>query len=281
MTGSVRWLRAQMGRFAVMAVVAISLSCESEGEESPILVFLSPNDSRIEANSNDHVFLTIESRTVAGANLRLYIQSVDPLYGVKPVLDSLFAFKKIKYLFDYMVPVYPDSTESILIFTLMNDEGDQIQIAKRLFVNKGAASVKESSGNIIYSSLSSKPNAFSLPELTPVYLADSLTRSLDIIDASVQENNPTSSLSKTWVSRTNLLFVKFSGFNYADANAVTINNSYKSGIKLSRVTDLKDSDILIVGKGNKALGAIQIISVADLDGKENDKYVFSVKKLLD
>jgi hypothetical protein len=178
-----------------------------------------------------------------------------------------------------MVPAFPDSTETLLIFTLMNDDGDQIQIAKRLFINKGASSVTETSGNVMYSSLSAEPSAFSLDDLTPAYLADSLTRSLDIIDASTKEKNSDGSLSRTWISRTNLQFVKFSGFNYADADAVTINNSYKSGIKLSMVNNIKDSDIIIVGKGNKAIGAIQVLTVTDAAGHESDKYVFSIKKL--
>lgn len=265
----------------IAAVVAILLSCEPEITESPILVFLSPATSKIEANSNAHVLVTVDSRTQTGSHLLLQVEAVDPLYGVRPVFDSLFKLKKITHIFDYVVPAYPDSTESLLIFTVTNDDGDQIQIAKRLFINKGASSVKETSGNITYSSLSHKPSAFSLKELTPVYLTDSLKHSIDILDASGKENVATGSLSRTWISRTNLLFVKFSGFNYADANAITISNSYKSGIKLSRVTDLKDSDVLLVGRGEKALAAIQLIVVTDLEGVENDKYVFSVKKLIE
>lgn len=277
--GRMSW-RSKVLRFAAIVAVGTLLSCEPEQVESPILVFLTPSDSKIEANSNDHVFIRIESRTAAGAHLYVKVESIDVLQGVQEVFDSTFNFKKINYLFDYVVPVYPDSTESLLVFTVMNDDGDQIQIGKRLFINKGSSSIKETSGHVMYSSLSSEPNAFSLEELTPVYLRDSLTRSLDMIDASTVEKNADGSLSRTWISRTDLQFVKFSGFNYADADAVTITNSYKSGIKLSSVNNLKDSDIIIVGKGKDAIGAIQIIAVTDAVGKENDKYVFSVKKLI-
>lgn len=269
-----------MRGFLVIAILGISFSCEPEQVESPILVFLTPEIPRIETNSTDHVFITVDSRSQQGQRLRLQIESVDVLYGVRPIFDSLFAFNRINYLFDYIVPAYPDLTESLLIFKLSNDAGDQIQIAKRLFINKGASSVTEASGNVSYSTLSSKPSGFSFAAMTPVYLADSLTKSIDIYDASTVKNNQADgSLSRTWLSRTSLQFVKFNGFNYPDADAITINNSYKSGIKLSRATDLKDSDILIVGKGDKAIGAIQIISITDLAGVENDKYVYSIKKL--
>lgn len=275
------WVGSGLLRFAAIASVGLLLSCEPEKTGSPILVFLSPSEPYIEANSNDHVFIRIESNTESGSQLHLRIESIDVLNGAREVFDSSFNFRKINYLFDYLVPPYPDSTESLLVFSLMNNDGDQIQIAKRLFVNKGAASVKETSGHTIYSSASSEPSAFSLTALTPAYLADSLTQTLDIIDASSEETNADGSLSRSWISRTGLLFVKFSGFNYADADAVTINSSYKSGIKLSTVNNLKDSDIVIVGKGNKAIAAIQILTVTDLEGHENDKYVFSVKKLIE
>lgn len=283
MKGIIDWLclRSRSLRFAAIASVGLLLSCEPEQAGSPILVFLSPSGSHIEANSNDHVFIRIDSRTESGSHLHLKVESIDEINGVEQVFDSSFSFRKINYLFDYVVPAYPDSTESLMVFTLMNDDGDQIQIAKRLFVNKGVSSVKETSGNAMYSSLSSEPSAFSLAELTPAYLRDSLSRTLDIIDASSEDKNNDGSLSRTWISRTDLLFVKFSGFNYADANAVTIRNSYKSGIKLSTVNNLKDSDIVIVGRGDKAIGAIQVLMVTDLAGHENDKYVFSIKKLID
>jgi hypothetical protein len=272
-------LGSKLLRFAAIAAVGVLLSCEPEQVESPILVFLTPSDSKIEANSNDHVFIRIESRSASGSHLYVKIESIDVLQGVQEVFDSTFNFKKINYLFDYVVPVYPDSTESLLVFTVMNDDGDQIQIGKRLFINKGSSSVKETSGHVMYSSLSSEPNAFSLVDVTPVYLADSLTRSLDIIDASSKEKNADGSLSRTWISRTDLQFVKFSGFNYAAADAITITNAYKSGVKLSSANNLRDSDIVIVGRGKQAIAAVQIIAIADVAGTASDKYVFSVKKL--
>lgn len=266
---------------AAIAAVASLSSCEPEKTGSPILVFLSPSESHIEANSTDHVFIRIESRTESGSHLHLAIESIDALNGARRIFDSTFNFRKINYLFDYLVPAFPDSTETLLVFSLMNDDGDQIQIARRLFINKGASSVKETSGNVMYSSLSAEPSAFSLAELTPAFLADSLTRSLDIIDASTEENNNDGSLSRRWVSRTDVLFVKFSGFNYADADAITINNAYKSGIKHSTVNDLKENDILIVGRGNKAIAAIQLLLVHDAVGHDSDKYVFNIKKLIE
>ncbi|HYG02126.1 MAG TPA: hypothetical protein VD927_06740 [Chryseosolibacter sp.] len=261
--------------------IAVCGSCDSEVNESPIVVFLTPDESQIDGNSEDHVFITINSSSRFGSQIILQVESVDALYGVTPVFDSVFNATKINYILDYIVPVYPDSTESLLVFKLRNDTGNEIQAAKRLLINRGSTSVKETSGHVLYSTCSSSPSAFSVEEVTPVFLADSLTQSLDIYDASEENDEAECQFSRTWMSRTDMLFVKFSGFNYADANAVTISNAYKSGVRLSRASNLQDSDIVIVGRGDKAVAAIQLIAVSDLEGEANDKYVFSIKKLLE
>lgn len=265
--------------FVISLFLASAISCNPDQEESPILVFLTPDGARIESNSNEHVLITVNARSRVSKQLRLQIESVDVFYGSRKILDSLFQFNQINYLFDFVVPAYPDQSETLLVFSLSNDVGNQIQIAKRLFINKGATSVKEASGNVTYSSVSSKPSGFSFESMSPVYLADSLKKAIDIYDASTKENLASGLLSRTWLSRTGLSFVRFNGFNYPDANAITITNSYKSGIKLSRASEIKDTDILIVGNSDKAIGVIQVITVADLDGVENDRYVFSIKKI--
>src|SRR5689334_11081096 len=93
-------LGSKFMHFAAMAAVAILLSCEPEQIGSPILVFLSPSESQIEANSNDHVFIRVDSRTEAGSHIFMKVEKIDVLNGVQQIFDSTFNFKKINYLFD-------------------------------------------------------------------------------------------------------------------------------------------------------------------------------------
>jgi hypothetical protein len=81
------------------------------------------------------------------------------------------------------------------------------------------------------------------------------------------------------MSNTELSFVEFNGFNYAEANSVNIQNAYANGIRLSRVTDISDSDIILLGRGDLAVAAIQIIAVTDPVGVQEDKYTFSIKRI--
>lgn len=262
----------------VLFTALVLFNCEEEQATSPILVFLTPTGTTIEANTNDHVFITVEASTNIGNTLSLHIESVDDLYGIQPLFDSIFNRTSFNYMFDYIVPQFPDSTETLLIFSLANDVNDEAKIAKRILINKGESFVSESTGHIIYSSASDKPNSFSLKSLSPGYLADSATFEVDIVDASdIAIHGET--LSRTWISHTGLSFVQFNGFNYASANSLTIKNAYEIGVKLSKITNIQDSDVYLVGKGSAAIGVIQVVAVTDQPMVTDDKYTFSIKKL--
>lgn len=251
-------------------------SCEEPGEESPILVFITPNETTIEANANERLLLTIDASTKIGSTLNMKVESIDDQFGVNQFFDSTFNQPTINYTLDYIIPSYPDSTESLIKFTFTNSNQDQIQIARRLLINRGESLVTETSGHVIYSSESSRPNAFSLESVSPGYLQDSLTFSLDIVD-NTDELIHGESLSRNWVSYTDLLFVEFNGFDYAGANSLSIKSAYESGVKLSRITNVQTSDVYIVGRGNEALGVIQVVAVVDQPSTEEDNYNFSLK----
>lgn len=260
----------------LISFILVFTGCEEQSEESPIVVFIQPNQTSIEANANQRVLLTVNATTNVGSTLNMKVESIDDEFGVVQHFDSTFKQPVINYTLDYIIPQYPDSTESILKFTFTNSAQNTIQIARRLLINKGASLVTESSGHTIYSSESSKPNSFSLEAVSPGYLEDSLTISPDIVDntkAKVDGEN----LSRNWVSYTNLTFVEFNGFNYASANSLTIKNAYESGVKLSRVSGIQSGDVFIVGKGNTAIGAIQIVAVVDQPSTEEDSYNFNLK----
>ena len=228
----------------------------------------------VEANSGEKVFITIKSSTSTGTSLRLGIEAIDDYYGIRKVEDSLFDTNTFNYRWEYTVPSYPDSTLSLLVFTLTNDLGETTEVAKRLLANKGESFLTEVSGVNIYSSASNKPNAFSLASLSPGFSTDTATFQSDIVDGTPADSLQ---LSRIWRSNTGLSFVKFDGFNYSNATSASVRNAYSNGVQLSRVSDIDNSDIYLIGNGNNALGVIQIIAVTDPEGVQEDKYTFSAK----
>lgn len=247
---------------------------DSNKEASPILVFLSPTGTQIEANSNDRVFITVDASTSLGNSISMNIQSIDDVFGIQTLLDSTFAGKAFTYRFEYIVPQYPDSTETLLVFNLADDINNKIEIAKKILINKGSSQVTERTGVTLFSSASDKPNAYSLATLSPGFLADSATFEADIVDDTTAVSDQ---LSRTWISNTGVNYVQFNGFNYAGANSLSIQNAYDNGVKLSKVSEIQDSDVLLIGRGSTALGAVQVIAVTDQSGTQDDKYTFSIK----
>jgi hypothetical protein len=267
-------VKAILFSFFILSSFYLFTSCNEEGVDSPILVFLTPEETQIEANSGDRIIITVNSTTSTGNSLDLQIESLDDMYGIVKRLDTSFSSNSINFRFEYTVPAYSDSTSSILIFTLSNDLNQRTEIAKRIFINRGETFLTESSGINIYSTSSNRPNAFSLEALAPGFSTDSATFQADFLDATEMNSD---TLSRTWRSNTELSFVEFDGFNYASATSRSIREAYQNGVKLSRISQINGSNILLIGRGNIALGAIQLIAVTDEVGTEEDKYTFSIK----
>ncbi|WP_258103422.1 hypothetical protein [Marinoscillum sp. MHG1-6] len=254
------------------------MSCSQDNQESPIIVNLKPVDIQLEASSGDLLFITVEARTNQGSEILLNIESLDDQYGILSLLDTSFSFRSINFRYAYRVPDYEDSTEVTMIFSLANDVNDQIQVAKKILVNKGSKFIEETTGHNMFSTLSDKPNGFSLAELSTGYTTDSATFEADIYDGSVVEDDG-DTLSRVWMSQSDIGFVQFNGFDFASATASSISSAYKNGLSVSKAIEIKDNDIYIVGRGSTALAAIQVITVVDQSGVNNDKYTFSVKSI--
>jgi len=261
--------------FLIISLLFSFLSC-TENKESPIVIFLSPEESVIEVNSNEHILFTIDSRATQGNITKITITKQDEYTGVENIIDSTVYTPTFIYSLDFIIPQYPDSSEILLIVTVYDNLGNIANSAKRLVINKGSSLITESSGNIMYSSLSGKPNAFNLKNMIPGYASDLFDADIDFMDNSIDSING-NEMSKTWISKNGLNFLKYNGFNYALANSLMISSSYLTGIRLSKITDLEESDIILVGRNETPIGAIQIISITDSDSTLNDKYVFNIK----
>lgn len=250
-------------------------SCE-ETEESPLVIFLNPQKAIIETNTNEHIIITVDINSTQAELNNFQITQQDDYAGVNRIVDTTINQFSMNYVLDFIVPEYPDSTETLLTFSATDHLGNHIQAAKKLLINKGSSLVSESSGHVLYSSLANKPDAFNMESITTGYSADMNDTEIDFKDNSkVSEHGNV--LSREWISKDSLSFVQYNGFNYAMANSTMIESAYESGIKLSKATNIKDSDIFLVGREDDAIGVIQVISVVDSDSTLNDKYVFNLK----
>ena len=135
----------------------------------------------------------------------------------------------------------------------------------------------ETSGHKMYSRISQKECAYNLYTGQALALSDTSDYQ-DIIDNSFNYN----SLSNTWLSRTNLEFVVFNEFDYANATNRTAKNGFDAGIKVTELIDLEIGDIIITvinrGEIKDYYVVIEITNIVNNVGIDDDYYEFNLKK---
>lgn len=87
-------------------------------------------------------------------------------------------------------------------------------------------------------------------------------------------------LSFAWESKGSVYFSRFESFDYGEATVSSISNAYNIGKHNLMIQQLVNDDIILFGSKNDAYGVIKILLVANEEGTENDRYVFSLKTLL-
>lgn len=271
-----------MGKFEIkkLAVIfAIFLtifhSCK-EDDESSALISINPLQSELTGAIMNNRFFTINVQSDVKIS-KLQIQSQDDYFGTETLLDStlnLFNFN-IEYL--YEIKNYPDTTEVFLNFKLLTENGNEYHYMRRLKVYSQNNYLIETSGHVIYSSLSNNENGFNLTELKPFY-TQALNETIHFADNSI-DTIYLNTLSRKWYSPDNFYFVRFENFNYPQATEITVQQAYEISTKHEFVQNIQDSDIIMVGDSENALAVIYISQVVDPDSTLNDKYVFNVKKM--
>ena len=257
----------------VFCLLCFFYACENMEEESPIIVHFTPDEPVLQINSNKHLLITVEAES-GFSNLSLMrISKKDNYYGNKVLVDSVLDSKKLYYELDYVIPEYPDSTEILIAFSFLDDLGNSLNAMKKVLVNEGASMVSESSGHVVYSSLSGKLGAFNLAKRIPLFGEEA---EVDFYDNTIDSLSG-NTLSREWIGKNGTDFVLYNGFNYALVNSLTISDAYHAGIKLTKASNIQDNNVYLIGKMGEPVGVIQIINVTDSDSTLNDKYIFNLK----
>ena len=84
-------------------------------------------------------------------------------------------------------------------------------------------------------------------------------------------------LSREWRSMTGLMFARFNDFDFENASFTSVVNAYSTSNKTSKLTNIGNEDIILVGKEYGALGVIKVINVFDEFDNMQDRYYFVFK----
>jgi hypothetical protein len=142
----------------------------------------------------------------------------------------------------------------------------------------GGASLISYDGIIMYGARSGRPDGFSLAKAQTIDCDTEDSSNIDMYDYyDILSADTTGRLSREWRSRTGLQFARMNDFDFSGTNQLLLNNAFRSSRRYTSLKDISEGDVVLFGRGEDALGVLQLLMVADEAGTANDRYVFNLK----
>jgi hypothetical protein len=266
-------------RYCLFLLLLISCSCsfyscKNETDASDVQVIVSPDSLVLHADNEDIISFKINLLALKEPLTELQITQTTTKTGTSILLDTAISFQKFYMVYNYNVPgsIYE---KNIKLSFIAKTASDYSRSDKNIVLDSVHTELNESSSHVMYSASLNANNAFSLTRRQVMnYPSDSAFS--DIYDYHDSQSNA-SLLTCEWRSATGMFFSRFNDYNYAEATARSLQDCYSNASKNSRISSLKDNDIIMVGHSTKALGVIKIIAIFDSEDDSKDRYVFNLK----
>ena len=262
----------------IFSSVLLLAACEKQSELVTLMEIDNVQWQKGYTPSGTNLHFKLYAESQSSVVQRITIMSSDRQFKDRFLLDTMLAMplKKVDLSFYYELPYYTDTM--IVKFTGCAYDGSGRAASYPISINVAAGDepIRPVDGITLYSAASSGKSAFSLTSMQAVYLGTDSTAVawFDLI------NRPDSDvLSRAWHSEAKISFSRAEGFNYAEATAHSISETWKNMQSSTTIKQLKADDILLFGIQDEAYGALKIIAVYDEAGTENDRYVFSLKSI--
>ena len=254
-------------------IVLLFASCEKKNEDF-LYISVTPTSEYGYKNSDELISFNITiSSSVTMSELRI-IEKKNSSYIDTLVLKDINGTNINESLL-YRTPNSSINDTSLiqLFFYCKDINGKTAESSKTFYVVSSAVFLTETTGHTMFSTASSSFNAYDLLNGIPTDCHSGVTSHIN--DEWPYESD---TLSRKWTSLdSELIFTKVNSFNYANATAQDLQQTYDSSIKKEFVDDIQADDIIITLIDNTYI-AIKLIYVIDDIGVENDRYIFSIKK---
>ncbi|HRG01708.1 MAG: hypothetical protein U0W65_12665 [Bacteroidia bacterium] len=273
----------QLKKILLVLVTASAMTlfyaCKKDKDSKPI-ISISPASIHLYVDVND--LLTFKVSVSSEVPLtKVVIKGTPSNQTPITLLDTAIATKGTSFNFYYRVPASMAGQSMLITFRAEDQNGMASENFCRIYVNSvnpiHPVPLTETSGHRMYSNLSTNPDSYNLETNTGDFSTVVDTASRDIQDYS----GSSLTLSNSWISPAGGKFVKYNGFDYANATDSTTIAAYSSGVKLSVLNSLQVGDIIITKLGSVSTNKyvlMRITDIVDVTGKDNDYYEFSIKK---
>lgn len=253
--------------------VFLIASCNNKNDENDVIILPSLVNSQTSFNAGDVMVFKIEAFSNKG-----YISSIDicgvTTDGIIKVLDTVINAESVNFYFEYTVPAFDDSQNLQLNFRAICSTGKSSQMD--LVYSVSGDPLLVSKEYTMFAFYKNEKNCFSIDKELIMDYETSDSSSIDIFDYSI---DTALVFSREWRSKTNLLFARFNDFDFANARAVNVSKAFNSSNKMTKIMDVSNNDVILVGKIDKPMGVLKIVNVFDEDNPVDDRYFFVFKKI--
>lgn len=168
--------------FFLIFILFLWVKCKKEND--PALILITPIQTTFYVHPDE--VLTFDISCSSNSNLSHFtISSKTKTTFSVTILDSAISSKSFSMTYQFKVPVYYDTTEVILVFTLSDVNGNKNSIAKVISITIADRLLTETAGHEMFSHNSSNFDAYNLVTGLPLHSQLSDSASIHIMDASV------------------------------------------------------------------------------------------------
>lgn len=268
---------AENAWWRVSLLMAIGLSLVSCGEKESKVIILVEGDGVEMANPGDTKMFEINTFSNDDIVKKLSICSEDAKRGILVLKDTMLNVSSFRCTYVYTVPAFEDTTQMDLRFRVFASDDSYSTTWQHLTVCGRENTLASLDNYTLYSGSSRNQDAFSLELEQVLYSSSADARFIDMMD--MGNDTLTGEFLRTWTSMTGLSFSRFNDFDYETATRSSVEDAYAVSTKYSELRNIQDNDIVLLGRSDTAVGVIKFLAVFDEEGVENDRYLFSLKKI--
>jgi len=262
--------------FLLGFIIFCSLASCKKNDTSNLVLYVYPEDIHITTHLDTIIRFNISCSSDELINNFKITRDIIGFPMIN-LIDSSISTNLFNFEFDFFIDDELPASDLILDFYCQDVSGISSTKFRRIKITDFEFPLDETSGHKMYSRISQKECAYNLYTGQALALSDTSDYQ-DIIDNSFYYN----SLNNTWISMTNLDFVVFNEFDYANATNRTAKNGFDAGIKVTELIDLEIGDIIITVINRDEIIdyyiVIKITDIVDDIGIDNDYYEFNLKK---
>ncbi len=267
-----------------MALAMLFMSCDEDSLSS--LYFTVKIDGSemgtVKALSNTTKKISITGAANETRINRLTISTFDSERGEVLLLDTaLNNIQEISYDYFYKVPMLKATTVDLtMTFKLYASDGFEQKWTRQFVVVSNDYYLEEKAGLFLYATENADhANGLCLRNLTPIKVSLADSAQIDVYTY-VDESNP-DLLTCEWRTNTDINFARANNFDYANATNRSVAYAYETTLRYPTIKDIREDDIILIGRGTEVLGVIRVVLVSDEDGSDRDRYMINVKCLRD